>query len=1047
MKKKLLALTVFSVSSFFLPSVSAETYDYLWTGEAYADIHWSNPANWTQVLNPLSPENSFHYIDVDNATVLIDTTDETDIDPAATNVSGSRIGYYASNVTLNITGGSLTSGQLRLSYKPGGSCTVNISGDGALVSNTYIRMSYCDKWEEGEEGSACTINLSDNATLDLSTYLRTGYADSGPGEAVINITDNATMSMNGYLRSAYDSNNTTTVTVSGNGRLNIGNYYRVANSGYGYLNVMDNGVVDIANQFFVPYSPGGDAFVSLQNGTIYTGQLVMDKGNGLVDIWNGSLVIDGDAVSTVNNYVSAGKIAAFGIRQGDPGFGTTAGVLVKYDLSKTTVTAFSLLASNPSPGKGEEVIAEKITLSWAAGRGSASHDVYFGTSFEDVNNGTADTFKGSQSLAETSYGPIDCEIGQTYYWRIDEVNAVTHKGVVWDFKRVIDPEPMWDDGEPGSSLWSDPSNWNNDLLPGFGSTAYLDLAGSTCLITAGTDALCTYLYGPAYNNSDITLNVTGGSLTTIDAIRMAYTGGVSGTINVSGDGTVNVGSHMRMAYDTNTYGELNISGNGTVNVNEYVRMAYEPNANATIDISDNGSLNINSYLRAAYYRDTYSTVNISGSGQLNVGDYYRIGGGGDGTLNINGGQVNVAGVMYIPTISSGSGNVNIVDGTVAVGGLEMLAGSGLIDITTGNGKLVVDGDATSLIKTYVDKEMITGDGTPWLVSVDYDGSDTTVKADAGADLTLAYNPTPARDQENVAANVTLTWYQGLGAASHDVFLGTNFDNVNEGAGGTFKGNLSPAEANSYGPLDLKLGTTYYWRISEVDVDGVTLSKGEVWKFTVINYDVLEGFDRYSGTGNNVSSGTLRYVWKDGYSWTPEKTGSNIALVVEENPVDQFVGPVRTGGKSMLYSYNNNAGSRSSEYPLAFTPFYTPLSTYSEIEADVDNLGFGSNWTEDDVKVLGIYFYGDPDNDVNEQMYAAVKDRSAHLSDMVIYGEPNNLKKAEWQRWDIDLQDFATNGVNLSSIDKIYIGFGNRDSAQAGGKGVVYFDELRLYTRR
>ncbi len=50
----------------------------------------------------------------------------------------------------------------------------------------------------------------------------------------------------------------------------------------------------------------------------------------------------------------------------------------------------------------------------------------------------------------------------------------------------------------------------------------------------------------------------------------------------------------------------------------------------------------------------------------------------------------------------------------------------------------------------------------------------------------------------------------------------------------------------------------------------------------------------------------------------------------------------------------------------------------------------------------------------------------------------------WAEWVVPLQAFADQGVNLSSIDKIAIGLGSTGGAAAGGSGVVYIDDIRLY---
>ncbi|MHC4430995.1 MAG: LamG domain-containing protein [Planctomycetota bacterium] len=101
------------------------------------------------------------------------------------------------------------------------------------------------------------------------------------------------------------------------------------------------------------------------------------------------------------------------------------------------------LARTPDPRDGAFVEATWANLSWKAGDFAVSHDFYFGTAFEDVNDGAEGTFAGN--LAETFQvvgfpgfpAPDGLQPGTTYYWRIDEVNdanaASPWKGDVWSF--------------------------------------------------------------------------------------------------------------------------------------------------------------------------------------------------------------------------------------------------------------------------------------------------------------------------------------------------------------------------------------------------------------------------------------------------------------------------------------------------------------------------------------------------------------------------------------------------------------------------------------
>ncbi len=90
----------------------------------------------------------------------------------------------------------------------------------------------------------------------------------------------------------------------------------------------------------------------------------------------------------------------------------------------------------------------------------------------------------------------------------------------------------------------------------------------------------------------------------------------------------------------------------------------------------------------------------------------------------------------------------------------------------------------------------------------------------------AQNPVPA-DGDNSATTPLLQWTAGDNANWHDVYFGTN------PTPGTaeFKGRQTLG-FNMYwhGPGFIP-GTTYYWRIDEVEGDGVTIHTGDVWSFT------------------------------------------------------------------------------------------------------------------------------------------------------------------------------------------------------------------------
>ncbi len=95
------------------------------------------------------------------------------------------------------------------------------------------------------------------------------------------------------------------------------------------------------------------------------------------------------------------------------------------------------LAADPEPENEQVDVPRTVTLSWSPGESAVTHDLYLSTVFEDVN--TADPgARLSQGRTDTEYTPdAPLEFGQTYYWRVDEVNGAPDNtvfaGEVWHF--------------------------------------------------------------------------------------------------------------------------------------------------------------------------------------------------------------------------------------------------------------------------------------------------------------------------------------------------------------------------------------------------------------------------------------------------------------------------------------------------------------------------------------------------------------------------------------------------------------------------------------
>ncbi len=98
------------------------------------------------------------------------------------------------------------------------------------------------------------------------------------------------------------------------------------------------------------------------------------------------------------------------------------------------------IAETPNPAGGATDVPYYTNLSWGAGEFAASHNVYFGTSWDDVNAASVDNpmdVLAAQGLTETRLELESLEFETTYFWRVDEVNSppdsTIFKGEVWDF--------------------------------------------------------------------------------------------------------------------------------------------------------------------------------------------------------------------------------------------------------------------------------------------------------------------------------------------------------------------------------------------------------------------------------------------------------------------------------------------------------------------------------------------------------------------------------------------------------------------------------------
>jgi hypothetical protein len=161
-----------------------------------------------------------------------------------------------------------------------------------------------------------------------------------------------------------------------------------------------------------------------------------------------------------------------------------------------------------------------------------------------------------------------------------------------------------------------------------------------------------------------------------------------------------------------------------------------------------------------------------------------------------------------------------------------------------------------------------------------------------------------------------------------------------------------------------------------------------------------------------ASNRIFNAWLDGFD-NPAVNGS---VVGHANPPFAEQSIVNSGLQSMPFAYDNAVGKS---------------------EANL-TLNSNNDWTVNGVNTLTIWFRGDAAN-AAETMYVALNDSAVATND-----NPDAALTNRWTAWNIDLQAFADQGVNLANVNSITLGLGNRANPVAGGAGMMYFDDIRLY---
>jgi hypothetical protein len=717
-------------------------------------------------------------------------------------------------------------------------------------------------------------------------------------------------------------------------------------------------------------------------------------------------------------------------------------------------------SSGPVPASGATDVRRDVTLSWTAGELAASHDVYFGMDFADVNSGDASVLVSPGQTA-TSYAVEELlEFGQTYYWRVDEVNAppdsTVFPGAVWSFTVETYAYPVENVTATASSATTSKGMTPDKTVDGSGMTGDEHSTDETAMwLTAPLTTLpawIQYEFDDVYKLSelwvwnsnqsiesfvgfgakDVTIeySLDGAEWTKLTDTELARAPGDVGYIaNTTVDMTGVLAKFVRLTITSNWGGFMPQVGLSEVRFYHVPVKAGQPSpasgsAGAPLDVTLTWRPGREATSHDVYFSDERSAVedgtapmqNVSASrfepSGLEYGQFYywKVNEVGDaGSPPVEGDVWSFATTEYMVVDDFESYTDDIEAGTTIwqtwLDGLTNNTGSivGYFEAPFAE-RTIVHGGRQSMPMDY------NNVNSPFYSEVERTFDPTQDwTANGTTELSLWYHGYPVAFAEDADGSITMSgsghdiWdeaddfrfaYKRLSGDGSIVARVDGLANTNDWAkaGVMIRESLDDTAKMAYMVVTPANGVSFGWRAflavtpEQVNTTGVVAPqyvkltrKGDV--FTA----------QYSANGS---------AWQD----LTTADGTAVSVSMAGNPL---IG-------------------------LCVTSHDASLVTTAEF-SEITSSGTGA-W-----QVVAVGDDPEPGNDADD-LYLVVQD-SSNKTVVVTNPDPAAVNANEWTEWKIPLSDLA--GVNLSRVETIYIGVGDRDNPQPDGAGRIFIDDIRV----